>query len=64
MYSSYANEFQELEIVAPTALDSPVVIVPIHSRRIDRDLWICISMDRVCFVLRSCCSTDSFADGV
>lgn len=52
--SCYADQYQDLQIVTPSSLDCPLVIVPIFSRRVDKTLWICISMDRVCTLLHAC----------
>lgn len=47
IYNCYAERFQDLELVSPSALEAPLAVVPVHSRRIEKDLWIAISMDRV-----------------
>ncbi|KZV89382.1 hypothetical protein EXIGLDRAFT_771823 [Exidia glandulosa HHB12029] len=46
IYSCYAERYQELEIVLPNTLDSPIAICSITSRKIPDEIWVCVSLDR------------------
>ncbi|KAF9455543.1 hypothetical protein BDZ94DRAFT_1179759, partial [Collybia nuda] len=47
IHVSYANAFEELEVIPISAVDAPLALIPIHSRKIHQDLWVSGSFDHV-----------------
>jgi hypothetical protein len=50
IYVSYANKFEDPEIIPVSALEVPLALVPVYSQRLQQDLWISISFDHVTFL--------------
>jgi hypothetical protein len=44
-----SNLFEDYEVVPISRIDCPLALIPIHSRLIQRDLWVCVSFDHVNF---------------
>lgn len=47
IHTTYADQFDPPEIIPISKIDSPLALIPIHSQRIQKDLWVSVSFDHV-----------------
>jgi hypothetical protein len=48
-YVTYRTLSDNWEIIPSKAIGCPLTLIPIHSRAVNRDLWVSVSYDRVSF---------------
>lgn len=47
IHTSYANEFLPHEVVPVSRIVCPLVLIPVHSNIIKKNLWVSVSFDHV-----------------
>ena len=53
IHISYTDHFGGYEIMKALEIDCPLALLPIHSNRIQCNLWVSVSFDHVCIVQQS-----------
>ncbi|KAF9460581.1 hypothetical protein BDZ94DRAFT_1311348 [Collybia nuda] len=45
IHTTYADWFDAPKIIPISRINSPLALIPIHSQRIQKDLWVSVSFD-------------------
>ncbi|KZT22551.1 hypothetical protein NEOLEDRAFT_1157685 [Neolentinus lepideus HHB14362 ss-1] len=52
IYVTYAETFADYEVISVDRVDAPMVLIPIFSRLIEQELFVCISFDHTIHILQ------------